>query len=205
MSTQRPRKMSPASADVLDAHEAGWFLGAHIETVRRLARIGKLPAYKMGKDWRFSKTALTRWIETHHMRQRSPLVLVVDDEKSIRVTVALFLEKEGYRVAAAADGKQALEAVNREMPNLVLLDLVMPDMDGVAVLKALHSLNPDVPVIIVTGYPDSTLMAQALLYPPVTLLPKPVDSKVLLRTVRRLLHGTIRGAQDNAGAGRGHP
>ena len=48
--------MSPASADVLDAHEAGWFLGAHIETVRRLARIGKLPAYKMGKDWRFSKT-----------------------------------------------------------------------------------------------------------------------------------------------------
>jgi excisionase family DNA binding protein len=193
MSTQQRRKTKQASADVLDVHEAGWLLGAHIETVRRLARRGAVPSYKVGKDWRFSKKALSRWMETHHVRQRSPLVLVVDDEKSIRVTVASFLEKDGYRVAVAENGRQAVEAAQREVPDLVLLDLVLPDMNGVAVLKALHSLNPDLPVIIVTGHPDSNLMAEALRYPPVTLLPKPVDNKVLLRTVRRLLHGTTRG------------
>jgi excisionase family DNA binding protein len=193
MSTRQRRRTKQASADVLDVHEAGWLLGAHIETVRRLARRGGVPAYKVGKDWRFSKQALNRWIETHHVRQRSPLVLVVDDEKSIRVTVASFLEKDGYRVAVAENGKQAVEAAQRELPDLVLLDRVMPDMDGVAVLKALHSLNPDLPVIIVTGYPDSKSMAEALRYPPVTLLPKPVNKDVLLRTVRRLLHGTTRG------------
>lgn len=194
MSTQQRRKTKQASADVLDVHEAGWLLGAHIETVRRLARGGGLPAYKVGKDWRFSKPALHQWMETHHVRQRSPLLLVVDDEKSIRVTVALFLEKDGYRVAVAEHGKQAIEAAQREMPDLVLLDLMMPDLNGVAVLKALHSLNPDLPVVIITGHPDSKLMAEALRYPPITLLPKPVDNKVLLRTVRRLLHGTTRGA-----------
>jgi excisionase family DNA binding protein len=193
MSTQQRRRTKQASADVLDVHEAGWLLGAHIETVRRLARRGGLPAYKVGKDWRFSKSALGRWMETHHVRQRSPLVLVVDDEKDIRGMIGLFLEKDGYRVALAESGKRAIEAVQREMPEVVLLDLVMPGMSGVDVLKVLHSMKPDLPVIIITGYPDSDLMAEALRYPPVTLLSKPVDNEVLLRTVRRLLHGTTRG------------
>ena len=188
MSTQQRRKTMQAAPDVLDVHEAGWLLGAHIETVRRLARRGAVPSYKVGKDWRFSKQALTRWMETHHVRQRAPLVLVVDDEKSIRVTVASFLEKDGYRVAVAENGKQAVEAAEREMPDLVLLDLMMPDMHGVDVLQTLHATNPDLPVIILTGYPDSKLMAEALRYPPVTLLPKPVSWDVLIRTVRRLLH-----------------
>jgi excisionase family DNA binding protein len=193
MSTQQHRKTKQANADVLDVHESGWLLGAHIETVRRLARRGGLPAYKVGKDWRFSKKAIEQWMETHHVRQRFPLVLVVDDEKSIRVTVASFLEKDGYRVAVAENGRQAVEAAQREMPNLVLLDLAMPGMDGVAVLKALHSLNPDLPVVIVTACPDSNLMVEALRYPPVTLLPKPVESNVLLAMVRRLLHGATGG------------
>jgi excisionase family DNA binding protein len=194
MSTQQNRKTKQASADVLDVHEAGWLLGAHIETVRRLARRGGLPAYKVGKDWRFSKQALNLWMETRSVRQQAPLVLVVDDEKSIRVTVAAFLEKDGYRVAVAENGQQAVEAAQREMPNLVLLDLAMPDMSGVAVLKTLRCTEPDLPVVIVTAYPDSNLMVEALRYPPVTLLPKPVDKDVLLRTVRQVLHGATGAA-----------
>jgi excisionase family DNA binding protein len=193
MSTQQRRKTKQASADVLDVHEAGWLLGAHIETVRRLARRGGLPAYKVGKDWRFSKTAIERWMETHHVRQRSPLVLVVDDEKRVRGMIGRLLERDGYRITMAESGERAIEAAQRELPDLVLLDLMMPDMSGVAVLKTLHSLKPDLPVVIVTGYPDSNLMAEALHYPPLTLLPKPVDNKVLLGTVRRLLHGTTGG------------
>ena len=193
MPNRKRRKTKLASSDALDVHEAAWLLGVHIETLRRLARKGGVPAYKLGKDWRFSKKAIERWMETHHARQRSFLVLVVDDEKNIREMVASSLVKDGYRVAVAANGKQAVEAVQREMPDVVLLDLIMPGMNGVEVLKTLHSLKSDLPVIIVTVYPDSSLMGEALRYPPITLLPKPLDNKVLVRTVRQLLHGTKQG------------
>jgi excisionase family DNA binding protein len=192
MAKRKCRKTKQVSADVLDIHEAGWLLGAHVETVRRLARRGGLPAYKVGKDWRFSKKALTRWMETHHMRQRDPLILVIDDEKDVRERVASFVAKDGYRVAVAENGNQTAEAMRRELPDVAILSFTMPDGHSAYVLKALHSIKPDLPVILVTGYPDSKLIADALRYPPVTLLPKPVDNKVLLETVRRLLHGAIR-------------
>lgn len=190
---EQRRKAKVASDDVLDSHGAAWFLGAHVETVRRLARRGGIPAYKVGKDWRFSKEALGRWCETHHHRQRTPVIHVVDDERSLRETVGLFLEADGYRVVRLEDGERAVEQARREMPDLVLLDLVMPGMSGVDVLRELHAMNPDLPVIVVTAYPDGELMAEALRYPPVMLLPKPVDRDVLLRTVRRVLDGSRRG------------
>jgi len=183
------RKRSDGSADVLDTHQAAWLLGAHVETLRRMARKGDIPAYKVGKDWRFSKPALRQWAETHYLRQRAPLVLVVDDEKSFRDTIRMFLESEKWRVATAANGKEALDLVRREPPALVLLDLVMPGMSGVDVLKELHRMDPDLSVVVVTAYPDSELMAAALRYPPVTLLPKPVEKSALLRTVHRMLNG----------------
>jgi len=175
---------------VLDIHDAAWFLGAHVETVRRLARKGDIPAYKIGKDWRFNKSSLRHWAETHHLRQRAPLVLVVDDEKSFRDTTRMLLEGADCRAATAANGEKALELARREPPpDLVLLDLVMPGMSGVEVLKELHAMDPDLPVVVVTAYPDSELVAQALQYPPVMLLPKPVEKNTLLRTVNRVLMG----------------
>lgn len=176
--------------DVLSARQAAEFLGAHMETIRRLARRGELPAYKVGQDWRFRRDALIRWMDTHHSRQQSPLVLVVDDEKGVRETTRLFLEAEKFRAATAANGEEALELARREPPDLVLLDLVMPGMHGAEVLRELHAMFPDLPVVIVTGYPDGDLMAEALRYPPLTLLPKPVEKATLIRTVRRVLGGS---------------
>ena len=189
---QRRKRNLNGSADVLDAQAAAWLVGAHVETLRRLARRGEVPAYKVGKDWRFNKIALTRWMDTHQARMTPPLVLVVDDEKDIRELVSLFLQKDGYRVTTVESGSRAIEAVQREMPDVVLLDLIMPGMNGVEVLKALHAIKPELPVVIVTGYPDSDMMAEALRYPPVTLLPKPVDNAIVRETVRRLLNGTRR-------------
>jgi len=183
------RKRSDGSADVLDSHEAAWILGAHVETVRRLARKGEIPAYKIGKDWRFSKLAIRQWAETHYVRERDPLVLVVDDERSFRDTTRIFLESEKYRVATAANGKEALDLMRREPPDLILLDLVMPGMSGVDVLSEVHRINPDLTVIVVTAYPDSELMAKALRYPPVTLLPKPVEKNILVKTINRIIRG----------------
>lgn len=185
-----PRKTKTASEEVLDAFEAAWLIGAHVETLRRMARRGQVPAYKVGKDWRFRREALDEWCETHHLRSGPALALVVDDEKSVRDTVRAFLETDGYRVNTASDGREAISCARRDMPDVVLLDLVMPRMSGVDALKELHAMDPDVPVIIVTGHPDSELMRQALRHPPVILLPKPVEKSTLIRTVKRVLNGT---------------
>ena len=196
--TKRPAdsgRRTTEGTDVVDAQGAASLLGAHLETVRRLARKGKIPSYKIGKDWRFSKSALRNWAETHHSRQRPPLVLVVDDEKSFRETTRMFLEAEEYRVATAVNGDEALELARREPIDLVLLDLVMPGISGVEVLKELHGMDPDLPVVVITAYPDSELMAEALRYPPVTLLPKPLEKTVLLKTVQRVLRGSTRASR----------
>lgn len=179
----------PVSEDVMDIHQAAWFVGAHVETLRRLARKGEIPAYKLGKDWRFRKEALVRWMDSHHERQQASLVLVADDERSVRVVCGEYLESSGYRVLLAESGEQAVEFARREPPNLLLLDLMMSGMSGVDALKAVRAIVTDIPVIVITGYPDSVLMAEALRHPPVTLLPKPVDKRTLLKTVRMVLCG----------------
>jgi excisionase family DNA binding protein len=188
--TQRgPAEHSP---EVLDADEAGQFLRAHTETVRRLARRGEIPAYKVGKDWRFSRIALRRWTETQHIRAQRSSVLVVDDEETHRLIMRSALEGAGYRVALAARGAEATDLARRERPDLLVLDLKMEGMTGVDVLRDLRSLYPDLPVLVVTGYPDSELMHEALRYPPITLLPKPVEAKVFVMSVERVLQGSIK-------------
>ena len=180
----------PHIEPALDVEAAARFMGVHVETLRRLARSGDIPSFKVGRRWRFRTETLRQWEQSHHLRQRPLLVLVVDDEKSIRETTKAFLEDANYRVATAENGKKALALAQRELPDLVLLDLMMPGMSGVDVLKELHAMDPDLPVVVVTAYPDSALMAQALRYPPITLLPKPLEKSALLRTVNRVLSGS---------------
>jgi excisionase family DNA binding protein len=175
---------------VLDTQGAATFLGVHVKTVRRLAKCGEIPSYKVGRKWCFRAEALKVWTETHHVRQQRPLVLVADDEKGIRDPVALFLKADNYRVVTAASGAEAIASVQQEMPDIVLLDLAMPDMNGVEVLKALHRMDPDLPVVIVTAFPDSEMMSQAMQFPPVMLLPKPVKKADIIRTVHRVLSGS---------------
>lgn len=180
---------------VLTAQEAAELLGAHVETIRRLARKGEVPAYKIGKDWRFRTDALLRWVETHHLRRREPYVLVVDDEKNTLDLVRRFLEREGYRVAAASEGEEGLGYVANDAPDLVLLDLKMPGMNGVEFLRRFRQEHADIPVMVVTGYPDSDLMRQAMRYGPITLLAKPVEKEQLLRSLRIVLRGSLAGRE----------
>ena len=168
---------------VLNTREAAEFLNAHTETLRRLARNGLIPAFKLAKDWRFNKAALRRWSETHHTRSRKLSILVVDDEASIRNLLRLLLRSEGYRVSVAADGPEALKLIGQEVPDLVLLDLQMLQMNGPDVLKEIRHSYGDLPVIIITGYPDSDLMQEALRYTPLLMLSKPIRKEHLLKMV----------------------
>ena len=80
-----------------------------------------------------------------------PLVLLVDDDAAIRRSVAVGLELEGFRVVSASGGRAALEAVERVRPAVMLLDLTMPDLDGLEVLKRLRSAGEEVPVCVLSA------------------------------------------------------
>ena len=175
------------SSDVLNASQAAEYLGAHVETVRRLARRGEIPAYKMGKDWRFRRDALERWAEAYHRLLKSAHVLVVDDEEVIREFARRVLEPEGYRVSEASTGAEALDMMRQDKPDVVLLDMSMPVMDGPSTLAEIRARWGRLPVIILTGYPDSDLVHKALQYSPITLFGKPVDPQKLALAVKDVL------------------
>lgn len=78
-------------------------------------------------------------------------ILVIDDEQGIRDLLHTFLRRSGYDVIVAENGPKGLELYRRECPDVVVLDLKMPGMDGLTVLQQVRSLNPLQPVIIVTG------------------------------------------------------
>jgi DNA-binding response OmpR family regulator len=80
-----------------------------------------------------------------------PLVLLVDDDAAIRRSVAVGLELEGFRVVSASGGRAALEAVDRVRPAVVLLDLTMPDLDGLEVLRRLRGAGEEVPICVLSA------------------------------------------------------
>lgn len=79
-------------------------------------------------------------------------ILVVDDEKNILRLYKAELEDEGYSIVTANTGQEALEVFDRENPDLVTLDIMMPDMDGIQVLRQIKQKNSQVPVIMLTAY-----------------------------------------------------
>jgi DNA-binding NtrC family response regulator len=78
-------------------------------------------------------------------------ILVIDDEEGIRSLLDTLLSRKGYEVVLAASGQKGLELFRRERPDVVVLDLKMPEMDGVTVLKQIRCVDQRLPVIVLTG------------------------------------------------------
>jgi DNA-binding NtrC family response regulator len=89
-------------------------------------------------------------------------ILVIDDEESIRELLDILLRRKGYDVVLAANGQKGLEVFRRERPDVVILDLKMPGMNGLAVLQELHRLHTTQPVIILTGAGKPEMEQQVL-------------------------------------------
>jgi two-component system response regulator MprA len=113
-------------------------------------------------------------------------VLVVDDDPWIREAVELALLSEGYAVLIARDGLEALERIERRRPDLILLDVMMPRMDGMTLVHELRrrGLGRDLPIVLVTASPG--LCAEAARLGLAGCLPKPFDLAALLRRVELL-------------------
>ena len=114
-------------------------------------------------------------------------ILVIDDEESIRNMMKMVLEADGYVVLTAADGAYGLEVYKKHAPEIVLLDVRMPDMDGVEVLERIRAIEPDSEVIIVTGHGDMELAVKCLRRDASNFLTKPVSDEVLTHAVKRSL------------------
>jgi CheY-like chemotaxis protein len=111
------------------------------------------------------------------------LVLVVDDDDGIRETLCELLEEEGYSTVAAANGQEALACLRERIPCLILLDLMMPVMDGWEFHRRLQAqaLVPSVPVVVITAAGDRATRS----IPDVEVLAKPVRLETLLQLVAR--------------------
>jgi DNA-binding NtrC family response regulator len=114
-------------------------------------------------------------------------ILVVDDDENIRNTMKTILEDEGYLVDLAANGNEAIQKTKISAYNIALLDIRLPDMEGVELLKLIKDTVPRTRKIMVTGYPSMQNAISALNKNADAYLIKPVDIENLLNTVKEQL------------------
>ncbi len=116
-----------------------------------------------------------------------PIILVVDDDETIRTTIKAILEDEGYLVDLAGTGKEAIQKTEEKTYNVALLDIRLPDMEGVELLKLMKDTVPRTRKIMVTGYPSMQNAIGALNKNADAYLVKPVEIEKLLNTVKEQL------------------
>ncbi len=124
------------------------------------------------------------------MHTKKPVILVIDDEEAIRLFLEATLEDRHYEVLTAGSGEAALVTADRQVPDVVLLDLVLPDMTGLAVLQALKKRYPHVPVVMITAYSETDTAVEAMRLDAFDYINKPIQLDRLLKAVDRALNAT---------------
>ena len=115
-------------------------------------------------------------------------ILIVDDERDANEALKMFLEMRGFSVRCATSGQEGVDAVKEAQPDLVLLDLAMPFMDGWKTLKSMREVSPDLRVSILTGsVPDSDLEEQAKQKGAIGFITKPIQVQGLPAQIKALL------------------
>jgi len=116
-------------------------------------------------------------------------VLVVEDDRLNRKLICKVLRNEGHQVFEASDGAEALELLYEQRFDLVITDFMMPKLNGLKLVEQLHSLQPRLPIIFITGY-LSAISGRAILDNVAKVIPKPFELDVLRSSVQRLLEST---------------
>jgi two-component system response regulator HydG len=119
--------------------------------------------------------------------KEKPRILVVDDEESIRMMLRAVLEEEGYEIIEAADGPEAVKAVEQNPLDLILLDIRMTTMDGIETLTEIRKISPFVPVLMMTAYATVKTAVEALKAGAFEYLAKPLDIEELKILVQKAL------------------
>lgn len=125
-------------------------------------------------------------------------ILIVDDEYLIRYSLLTLMEQEGYEVFAAASGQEGLHLFKERKPDIVVLDVRLPDMSGFALLKAIKEFSASTIVIMATGCPDERGSNEATRMGALDYLEKPVD----IDTLKTLVHAARQQRSQGTGSGR---
>jgi two-component system nitrogen regulation response regulator NtrX len=116
-----------------------------------------------------------------------PRILVIDDEAAIRDSLKMILEYEDYQFVGAASGQDGLTIVQRERPDAVLLDIKMPGMDGMEVLRKLNAIDETLPVIMISGHGGTATAVEAIKSGAVDFFDKPLSTERVIVTLRNVL------------------
>jgi len=114
-------------------------------------------------------------------------VLVIDDDPDVRGFVVAALEEQGYRVREASNGRDGLASIEQEIPDLVVLDFIMPGLSGADVARRILDKRPDQPILFVSGYSETEAVKRTA--PDAPLLAKPFRAEALQKAVRGALAG----------------
>ncbi|MFS0645501.1 response regulator [Siminovitchia sp. 179-K 8D1 HS] len=112
-------------------------------------------------------------------------VLIVDDQFGIRTLLNEVLQKEGYQIYQAANGHQALHMMKQHAPDLVLLDIKIPGMDGLEILKKMKEMNQDIRVIIMTAYGELDMIEKTKQLGALAHFSKPFDIEEIRNAVKQ--------------------
>src|SRR5712691_10427692 len=123
---------------------------------------------------------------------RSPRVLVVEDDAAVRLSLRLAAQKEGFEVAEAASGPEALAELARQRPDIVLLDLMLPGPSGYEICRGIHQRDPSVPVIILTARGDEVDKVVGLELGADDYITKPFSPRELIARIRAVLLRSAR-------------
>lgn len=114
-------------------------------------------------------------------------LLIVDDQYGIRILLNEVFQREGYTTFQAANGLQALEIVQKHQPNLVLLDMKIPGMDGIEILKRIKAMNQQIKVIIMTAYGELDMIQETKELGAIMHFAKPFDIDELREAVKKYI------------------
>ena len=184
--------------NLLTVKETAEYLRIPIPTVYYLVQRGKIPAIQIGGRWRIKKSSLDRDL-LHEDKRGQPTALVVDDDPGLQDLFRTFLKKIGFSRVVVGTAKEAIRSLEKQNFDLMFLDLKLPDAPGDQVFKTAKQIDPDLSVIVITGYPDSEILDRILQVSPVTVLKKPLKVEQLNQAVMLVHSGANwRAEQDSS-------
>jgi excisionase family DNA binding protein len=190
----------------LTTEEVLEYLQVNLRTVYRLIKAGKIPAVRVGRQWRFRKRDIDAWLDSQRSRGGSlppaaagPVsrtdrhrVLVVDDEASIRELLSKTLALAEYDVDTAPDGTTALDRLraSADAYDLLIADLKMPGMDGLTLIRQVRRIKSELPIIIITGFSTESSAIEAVNLGVAGYLTKPFRVPQVLAAAAKALGAT---------------